>query len=87
MCGQFPARVKAGGTGCESEKQKTIRLFPFPRPLSHLFSPLILFPPACSHGGTYLDISVGGKKSQTNPPQWDWRVEGKGRAGQERGGG
>lgn len=53
MCGQFPAdptRVKAGGTGCETEKGKKIRLslFIFPGLMLNLFPPPTLFPPSWS---------------------------------------
>lgn len=41
----------------------TIRLFTFPRPLSHLPTHLVSSFLEL-HGGTYLDISVGGKKAR-----------------------
>lgn len=86
ICGHFPARVKAGGTGCKSEKKKRSDCSLF-LGLCHIFSshPSCFLLPGASrrHLPGYFSRR---KKSQANPPQWDWWVEGKGRAGQERGG-
>lgn len=84
--GHFPARVKAEGTGCKSEKKKRSDCSLF-LGLCHVFSshPSCFLLPGASwrHLPGYFSRR---KQSQANPPQWDWWVEGKGRGGQERGG-
>lgn len=58
------------------EKQKKIRLCSFSQACVLSFSIPVWFPLFLElGGGTYLDISVGGGRSQTDPAQGRWWVE------------
>lgn len=57
------------------EKQKKIRLCSFSQACVLSFSIPVWFPLFLElGGGTYLDISVGGGRSQTDPAQGRWQV-------------